>query len=56
MPHGIVCPYKDKCTGYPLKCRTCKNNRGIRDYYRPDTDTDTQTEKRKTPEPPLERV
>jgi len=32
-PDGVVCPYKHKCTSYPYRCGTCRNNRGRRDYY-----------------------
>jgi len=31
----IICPYKGKCTGYPLKCRRCRHNRGRKDYFEP---------------------
>ena len=36
--NDIICDFKDKCTSYPNKCKTCKRNRGKRDYYKPDTD------------------
>jgi len=32
----VVCPYKDKCTGYRIRCSRCKKNTGKRDYFEPE--------------------
>jgi len=31
----IICLYKHECTGYPYKCKSCRHNKGKRDYYEP---------------------
>lgn len=31
----ILCQYKDLCTDFMQKCRSCANNRGCRSYYIP---------------------
>jgi hypothetical protein len=32
----VECLYKEKCTGYPGWCGSCINNKGKRNYYKPD--------------------
>jgi len=32
----VVCPFKDDCTDYPWRCKSCKHNKGRRSYYEPD--------------------
>jgi hypothetical protein len=33
---NIECRFSTKCTSHPDKCGSCLNNRGKRDYYRPE--------------------
>ena len=35
MSETVKCPYKEKCSNFPLSCRTCEHNEGKRSYYKP---------------------